>query len=132
MFLCDAADEAGGKLYVLGAGWSHLLAVERPVTMALAVLVEVPWNEANQRLDVEATLLTEDGAPVEIEGEQVRGALPVEVGRPPGLRPGITLNAPLAMSFTGLMLDPGGYVWELQINREPKARAAFQVGYPRQ
>ncbi len=132
MLLCDAAQEAGGKLYVLGGGWSHLVASEVPVTMALAVLIEVPWDETNRRHQVHAALLDDDGAPVEVEGLPVEARAPLEVGRPVGVRPGISLNAPLALSFYGLTLQEGGYVWQLQINNEPKARAGFQVGFPTQ
>ena len=39
--LADAAQVAGGKLYVLGGGWSVLYA---PAPFAIALKIEVPWS----------------------------------------------------------------------------------------
>jgi len=127
LLLCDAAQEAGGKLFVLGGGWS-LVKVAGPVNMALAVLLEVPWDQANDTLLIEAKLMTDDGDPVELEtGHPIMAAGQMEVGRPPGLKRGMSLNAPLAFTFNGVPLPPGGYRWELHINGEMLASAAFRA-----
>jgi hypothetical protein len=128
MLLCDAADEVGGKLYVLGGGWTHLHAVGQPTNMALAVLLQVPWDETNRKHNIEAELLTEDGQPVNMGGLVVRAEGQIEVGRPAGIKPGSPINAPFALSFPGIALPAGGYFWALKINGDPLARAAFQVG----
>lgn len=131
MLLCDAADQVGGKLYVMGGGWTHLQAVDVPTSMALAVVLTVEWDEANKRFGVEAAMRTEDGDIVEINGNPVLQQGDFEVGRPPGLKPGTSLNAPFALSFHGVVLSPGGYVWELSVDGVVKARAPFRVGaYP--
>ncbi len=127
MLLCDAADAAEGKLYILGGGWSHVYAPNAPVNMALAIMIAVPWNQANEKHDVNAALVSEDGDAVEVEGNQVIAGGALEVGRPPGLRAGTQLNTPLVLNFSGLVLKPGGYVWELRIGGKVMARTPFQV-----
>ncbi len=127
MMLCDAADAVGGKLYVLGGGWSLVLRPNLPTNMALAVKLAVPWSETNRRIAIRAALHTEDGEPVEVEGNEVFAEGEVEVGRPPGIRPGSSLDAPFALTFGGLALPPGGYVWELTVDGHPRARTPFRV-----
>ena len=131
MLLCDAAQAIGGKLYVLGGGWSHILQPNVPVNMALAVKVEVPWDRANEQHRLVARLLTADAEPVEINGQPVVTEGTFEVGRPAGLAPGSPLDAVFALSFTGLALDANLYVWELEIDGEPGARTVFRVGQAR-
>ena len=131
MLLCDAAQAVGGKLYVLGGGWSILTKVQPRANMSLAVKLAVPWSRANEPIQIEAALVTDQGHEVTQTGEQ--GELPVraegnlEVGRPPGLRHGTPLDATFVLNFEGLDLDPGGYVWELRAGGEPAARVPFQV-----
>jgi hypothetical protein len=127
MLLCDAAEAANGKLYILGGGWSHLSAPNTPVDMALAVMVEVPWNRANEKHSLRATLVTEDSEPVEIGGTPIALEAGFEVGRPPGLSPGTTLNMPMVFNAGGLLLDKGGYVWELYVDGQRAAQAPFRV-----
>ena len=45
MLLADAAEAVNGKLYILGGGWA--LRDARPIPIAIALLIEVPWTEAN-------------------------------------------------------------------------------------
>lgn len=127
LLLCDAADEVGGKLYVLGGGWSLIHAPDTPVPMALAVLIQVPWTEANQRHEFAAALMSEDGEVVQIEGQPVAIAGGFEIGRPAGLKPGMDLNTPLALKFGGVQLPVGGYRWEFSIDGSKEAEAAFRV-----
>ena len=89
LLLCDHAEAVGGKLYINGGGWNVLLRPGVPVNVSLAILIEVPWDEANTQHRLRAYLLTEDGAavggafgePLQVDGE-------FEVGRPPGVKPG--------------------------------------------
>jgi len=127
MLLADAADVVGGKLYVLGGGWSQLGAPDVPTNMALAIKIDVPWDETNRRHQVVATLITADGEQVELNGEPIRADMEFEVGRPPGLPLGTSIDAPLALSFSGVALAAGGYVWELEIDGQPAARTPFRV-----
>jgi hypothetical protein len=128
MLLCDSAEAANGKLYILGGGWSHLQAPNIPVNIALAVMVQVPWNRTNEKHGLRAVLVTEDSESVEIDGNPVG----FEVGRPPGLPPGTTFNMPMVFNVGGLVLDVGGYVWELYVNGQRLAQAPFRVINPQQ
>lgn len=132
LVLCDAAQQQGGKLYILGAGWSLVHTPDAPVPMALAVIIGVPWDQANDQLTVEAVLMTDDGDEVQLEVAEneyqaIKASGQMEVGRPPGLKRGMTLNAPLAFTFNGIALPAGGYRWELKIDGTVEATAPFRV-----
>lgn len=127
MLLCDSAQSVGGKLFVLGGGWSLLKKTGQPMTMALAVKLEIPWSQANERHRIEAELMTADGTTVTHEGSDVRAEGEIEVGRPPGLKQGTSLDAAFVLNFQGLSLDPGGYVWVLRAGDSVLARSPFQV-----
>ena len=129
MLLCDSAQEMGGKLYVLGGGWSILnMPPGAPVNMALAVKIGVPWDQTNRRMVIRIALMTEDGEQFEAPGAgPVEVSTQVEVGRPPGLKPGTDIDLPMAFAFNGLVLEPGGYRWELEINGGQEAKTAFRV-----
>jgi hypothetical protein len=132
LLLCDHAQEVGGKLYVLGGGWSIYRG--SPVTMALAVKISVPWDGANVPHDFSARLVTEDGMDPALpgpEGSSVDTRIEFqgrfEAGRPPGLAPGSDLDAPWVVNIAGLPLPPGRYEWQMQIDGEIADRVAFTV-----
>lgn len=126
LILCDAAQESGGKLYVLGGGWTHVaLPRGTPFNLALGLVLQVPWDRTNEKHIIRALLLTDDGEQVSIGDAAVESAAEFELGRPPGLKRGSNLNAVMAMQINGLVLDPGGYVWEIRVNEDEKARAPF-------
>ena len=115
MMLADAAQAVGGKLYILGGGWS----VTPPgIPSAIALYLQVPWDQANQRhklrlelLDIDGNpVLNEQGAGIAVEGE-------FETGRPAGLKPGTPLDFTMAMNIPPLPLEPGArYEWRLSID----------------
>ncbi len=127
--LCDSAQVApDGKLYILGGGWAISWAPDQPLKMSLAIMVAVPWNSANQRHKLQIDLLTGDSEPVPTPtGESVRAEGDLEVGRPPGMKPGSDLNACIAIPFDGLILPASDYVWIIQINGKEEARIPFRV-----
>jgi hypothetical protein len=126
LLLCDAAQVVGGKLYILGGGWSRIVRVQPPLNMALAVRLLIPWHEANKRHNFEARLLTEDGALVSLPQGPVIVSGQFEVGRPPGLKQGFPLDAALAVNVT-LEIEPGVYRWDLAVNSQIVANAVFEV-----
>jgi hypothetical protein len=90
--------------------------------MAIALKVDVPWDQANTRhrwrlelfnADGQPVLLGEgDGSPVEIEQE-------FEIGRPAGVKPGTALDFVIAINIQPLPLEPGEqYAWQLTIDGE--------------
>ncbi len=123
MLLADSAQTAEGKLFVMGGGWG--LIGPNPAPMAIAMLIDVPWDQANKRHSWKLSLLDEDGQPVRLMGPIGEQAIEVtaefEVGRPPGIKPGTPLTVPLAVNMGPLPLQPGrGYVWVCSINGETK------------
>lgn len=127
MLLCDSAQSIGGKLFILGGGWSILKRTGQPMTMALAVKLEIPWSQSNERHVIEAVLLTSDGDAVTHEGNDVRSSGEIEVGRPPGFKQGTPLDAAFVLTLQGLDLEPGSYVWVLRAHDAVLARCPFQV-----
>lgn len=130
MLLCDAAEEPNGKLYILGAGWTHVLRPDKPINMALAIVLHVPWEQANRRHELEVSLLTEDGQPALLGDNPVKVQGAVEVRQSLGGKPGDELDAVTAVTFAGISLPTGGYVWELLVNGESSARTRFWVQGP--
>lgn len=129
MILCDWAEAVNGKLYSQGGGWTHLLlGGNNPAAdMAVGLVVAVPWDETNKRHPLELRLMTDDGEQVMVGDQEVMGAGNIEVGRPAGIKPGSDLNAVVAFKFQGVPLEPGGYVWQLTIDDEPRGRTPFWV-----
>lgn len=83
---------------------------------------------------VVARLITAEGEPVRVQPEGADEPIPlvnevtIETGRPPGLAPGTSIDAPLVFGVNGLRLPADSYVWELEVDGNPEARAAFRVG----
>jgi hypothetical protein len=129
--LCDAAQAAEGKLYVLGGGWTHAVGGQ-PMSCALAVVAAVPWGDANRQHHFAVSLKDLDGNPITQQtpmGEQeVGNEGQFEVGRPAGIKAGSDLNAVLVFKFAGLQLEPGGYVWELTVGDVTERTPFWVVG----
>jgi len=130
LLLCDFAEAVNGKLYVMGGGWNVLFAPGQPVTMSVAAVIAVPWDQTNRKHELALELLTEDGERVAMEDETIAVTGEFELGRPPGIKPGSSLNAPFVWTFAGLVLESGGYEWKVSIDGEPVASRAFAVTSP--
>ncbi len=121
MLLCDSAQVADGKLYILGGGWS--MTGPDPVPSAVALKIEVDWNEADRAHHWELFLEDADGAPVMVETAD--GSQPVEVrgeftvSQPPSVPEGSPIDVALAVNMGPIPL-PGGarYTWRLMIDGE--------------
>jgi hypothetical protein len=119
MLLADAAQAVDGKLYILGGGWSITGPIPSP--SAIALKIDVPWDQANKKHRWDLSLLDGDGHSVLVgtpQGEQpVQISGEFEVGRPPGLVPGVALDATIAFNVGPLPLEPGSrFVWRLSID----------------
>ncbi len=75
LLLCDAAQAVNGKMYILGAGWN--LTGPQPSPSALAVQIDVPWDQANHQHKIVFRLVTEDAEPV--LGPTPQGDKPVQI-----------------------------------------------------
>ncbi len=122
MLLADYAAVADGKLTIVGGGWSVTGPVSPP--FAIAVLFDVPWDQANMKHRFRLDLVDADGHVVFVtdeDGEEHPLALEgeFETGRPPGLKPGTPLTVPIAFNLPGPPIPPGGrYEWRLSVNGE--------------
>lgn len=120
MLLCDAAQVADGKLYILGGGWS--VTGPDPAPSAIAIKLEVDWHEAAASHHWELFLVDADGREVSFEtpdgGTQlveIRGDF--EVGRPEGVPAGTPIDLPLAINLGPLPLEPGSrYTWRFTVD----------------
>jgi Family of unknown function (DUF6941) len=120
LLLADAAQAIGGKLYILGGGWSVIV----PGTpFAVAVKLEVPWSQATDRHVARLELVDEDGQAVEAPTAE-DAAEPVMheehfcTGIPPGVKAGTPLDHVFTLTVLGLPLAPGTrYEWRLSIDR---------------
>jgi hypothetical protein len=129
MLLCDSAQSVGGKLYLLGAGWTQISASTPPAAMGLAVKLEVAEEIAGKKLPLLARLVTLAGDPVADEETTVSFEGELELARRPGTDPEAPLGTVFALNaqFRGLRLEPGGYAWELSIDGDLVARSVFRV-----
>jgi Family of unknown function (DUF6941) len=119
LLLADHADAVGGKLYINGGGWTVI--GPQPGPFAIAMLIEVPWDQTNTKHRVLLELLDADGNAVEVasddESEPIKVESILEVGRPPGMKPGTPLAVPFAVNFGPIPLEAGvHYVWRLSID----------------
>ncbi len=133
MLLCDSAQVAGGKLYILGGGVA--VVGPKPQPLALALQITVPWDRANRRHQWRIELFDEDGHVVTVKEKPVLIQGSFEAGRPAGLRPGAPLGVSLAINLSPLPLPSGSsYTFGLAIDdhTQPDWRVRFFVRPPRQ
>ena len=126
IMLADAAQAVGGKLYILGGGWSVI--GPDPSPSAIALKIEVPWGEANIKHHLTMQLLDADGRPVRLGDQPIEFKGEFEVGRPPGVPVGTPLDATMAINLGPLPLEPGRrYTWKLSI--DDASREEWSVGF---
>jgi hypothetical protein len=132
LMLADHAQAVGGKLYILGGGWS--VTGPGPSSFAIVLDVKVPWHGINVDHKLEFDLLDADGRPVEIETPEGPKPLRFEgtfqATPAPGVKPGVPIDAPLAFNLPAYPIPPGGrYEWRLTIDGETRDdwRLAFST-----
>jgi hypothetical protein len=126
MVLCEhaVADPASGKIHMLGAGWS---VTTSPITaQAVAIMVSVPWDRADESIALTLSLLDPHGRAVRVgsrdAGTELRQEFNVEVGRPPGIPPGSPLDAAMAVNVPPFALPSGRYEWRLEVDGQSLSR----------
>jgi len=119
ILLCDSAQVAEGKLYILGGGWSII--GPEPTPTAIALKLELDWAEIERPHHWELFLQGADGEEVEVETPE--GPRPVEVrgdfqvARPMELPEGSPLDVSLAVNLGPIPLEPGRrYSWRLVVD----------------
>ncbi len=130
IFLADSAEVRVNLLFLLGGAWIEIGPGPQP--FAIAGLIEVDWEEANQRHEIEFAIDDEDGNPLlvpSLTGNQpFRIRHPFEVGRPAGMPRGSTLNIPVALPIPPIPWIAGRhYVLIVRINGNEHDRVRFKV-----
>lgn len=128
ILLCDAAQVADGKLYILGGGWSQGNVVG-PFQFSVALRVITAWNETNTRHQFTLRILTPDGQVLlgprgnpmfEMQGE-------FEVGRPPGTPHGANQVNCLAVPLPPFLFETGTYEFRFEVGGETVGREPFRI-----
>jgi len=115
------------KLYVLGGGWSYT--GPDVGAMAVAVLIEVPWDQCEVRHRFVLELVDDDGQQTVLPGDgTVRVDGEFETGRQPGQAAGTPVNIPLAFNFPPLPLAPGRR-WQWRLSIDDETREEWQLGF---
>lgn len=135
LILADAAqvDGSGGKVHILGAGWSITGFPTAP--QAVVGIIKVPWDRTNTPLALKLQLQSEDGQPVVLLGpsgdldQRIEFEAQLEVGRPPGLKPGTPIDSSFAVNVPSMQLSAGRYTWMLEVADQPFT-ASFTVRAP--
>ena len=127
LIVADGAQAVGGKLYVLGGGWSHLWFQEfpgRPPPFAIALGLRVPWHRTNQKYAFALELTDADGQRV---GDQPVVVGEFEQGRPAGLTPGSDQRVVLAFPIATVFPNPGRYRFEVVVDDAVVGQTAIDV-----
>jgi len=126
LLLADGAEAVGGKLYILGGGWTHLFVPEVPGPpfgpFAVALGVAVPYHLTNRRFTFMLELTDADGNRV---GDVMTGEF--EQGRPPGIRPGASQPILLAVNARPEFPAAGRYTFTALIDDRPMRSVSFEV-----
>ena len=125
LLLADDAIEAGGKLYVHGAGWDRVHLGNVPGTvarMALVLAFEVDYTEALREQRILIDLVDEDDH--KHPGVHINGA--IKVGHPPGIEPGDPSHVSQAVRIENLTFEHvGGYRFRIFLNDGETALASI-------
>ncbi len=126
MLMADGAQAVGGKLYVLGGAWTHLWISEFPgrpsPPVAVAVGLRIPYNQTNRRFRLALEVVDADGNRID---EPATGE--IEVGRPPGLRPGASQRFVMTALVNSEFPEAGRYLVRALIDEEEKSSTWFEV-----
>lgn len=138
LILANHVDLAEGRLFISGGGWTIFNRIVAPggISMAshfgAAIVVAVPWHQTNLTHILTIELRDEDAKII------TNTQIPVNVGRPAGLRHGTIQHANTAWSVSTAFPHPGGYEvvarieglegserrWTFQVQDVPVAKVA--------
>lgn len=124
LILADSVQAVQGKLYMLGGAWDQWTSPSYPVPIQIGIAVGllVSWDETNQKQNVTIAIQDADGKDVvpPIAGQ-------IEVGRPPGLRAGVTQRSLMAINAGFPLPGPGRYEISVSTPEGGERRVAFEA-----
>jgi hypothetical protein len=129
LILADSAQVVGGKLYLLGGGWDHLMvnkSFPADQRFALALSIRVPWIETNQKHNFELEVISEDAA-TEAPKSMMKAGGQFEIGRPPGILPGQEQRFQLALDGAIKIENEGAKTVIARIDGQEMRRISFYV-----
>jgi hypothetical protein len=124
LLLTDYSESLNGKLYTMGAGWNMLRFPELPQEwrFSVAMGIDVPWDETNQRRELQIAIEDPDGAAL---GEEL--SMEFEAGRPPGLQPGQDQRMVIAVNVGATFESAGPHAVVVRSGAEEIDRSRFYV-----
>ena len=129
LVLADAAAAAEGKLYIHGAGWETIYAMDFPAmhpTIGVGARLRVAWEETNQPHSLEIDVVKGGENGDSILPEPLRAD--INLGRPAHLAPGSDQLLPIALSFVNLQFqEPDSYAVILRIDGKVLESSPFNV-----
>jgi hypothetical protein len=128
--LADFAEtDPGGKVHILGAGWS--VTGPQPGPQAVVGFIQVPPEQAGVAILFTLRLTDQEGEVVEVQGpagmQRMEASGQVEMREPEGWGGSTDLNAAFAINVM-LPLSPGQpYTWSLEVDGKDLASTTFYV-----
>jgi hypothetical protein len=124
LLLTDFSESLNGKLYAMGAGWNMLRFPELPQEwrFGVAMGIDVPWDETNQRQGVQVIIEDPDGAEL---GDEL--SMEFEAGRPPGLQPGQEQRMVISLNVGASFETPGPHAVIVRSGDDELERSRFYV-----
>jgi Family of unknown function (DUF6941) len=124
LILTDYSESLNGKIYAMGAGWNMLRFPRLPHEwgFAIALGIDVPWDETNRRHTVRLEIQDPDGEPL---GDEF--SLDVETGRPPGSVVGQDQRIVLSVQTRTTFTTAGPHAVVIRVGEEEVGRSRFYV-----
>jgi len=129
LILADSAEALNGKLYLMGGGWDSMSVtdISRPVPMAIACGVNVPWVDTDDMHVLSLAIADQDGKEV-----APRLQASFKTGRSPDLERGQPTHVPFAIKAELVFPGAGTYVISATVddNLEARRKLAFHIRTP--
>jgi hypothetical protein len=130
MVLADHAQVAEGKLFVAGGGWTDMTGA---APFALAMVIEVPVEQAGRSHKFEVDLIDSDGQmalmPAPIGMVPVHHEMTFEIAKPDDATTASSFVNPFVIKYGPMQVAPADYEWRLKVDGEAREnwRLPFHV-----